>query len=101
VGATVSLGAGSFVPTSVTISAGQAVRFVDPASGGGTHKLCLGSGGACDDAAQDPVELVAPGLSLAPGATQSVSFLHPGSYVVTCTIHPSMQLTVSVLGTGA
>jgi plastocyanin len=100
VGATVSLGASSFARASVTISAGQAVRFVDPASGGGAHKLCVGSGGTCDDTAQDPAELVSPGLSFAPGSTQSVPFLHPGSYAVTCTIHPSMQLTISVLGTG-
>ncbi len=100
VGVTVSLGAASFAQTSVTISAGQAVRFVDPASGGGTHKLCVGSGGTCDDTAQDPAELVSPGLSFAPGSTQSVPFLHPGSYAVTCTIHPSMKLTISVLGTG-
>jgi plastocyanin len=86
--------------TSVTISAGQAVRFVDPASGGGAHKVCVGSGGTCDDTAQNPAELVCPGLSFAPGSTQSVPFLHLGSYAVTCTIHPSMQLTSSVLGTG-
>jgi plastocyanin len=97
---TVMLGPSAFLVASVTISAGQAVSFADPAENGGTHKLCLGAHGQCDPTAQDPTELLYPGLSLTPGTTQLVAFPHAGRYQVTCTIHPSMQLTISVLGVG-
>jgi plastocyanin len=98
--ATITLGASNFLQTSETISAGQALRLVDPASTGGIHKLCLGTDGQCDANAPDPTALLSPGLSVTPGTTQVITFLHAGSYQVTCTIHPSMQLTISVLGTG-
>ncbi len=62
--------------------------------------LCLGASGQCDANAQGPDALHGPGLRIVPGDTKEISFPHPGQYQVTCTIHPSMQLTVSVLGTG-
>jgi plastocyanin len=100
VGGTVTLGQRAFVQTSVTILAGQSLRIVDPADGGGTHRLCVGADGRCDANATYPAELRAPGLMLRPGDTVVVGFPHAGWYQVTCTIHPSMNLTVSVLPTG-
>jgi hypothetical protein len=43
VGGTVTLGASSFQQTSISVSAGQALRLVDAAATGGTHMLCLGA----------------------------------------------------------
>jgi len=100
VGGTVTLGASSFQQTAISLSAGQALRLVDPAGTGGTHVLCLGTDGQCDASPQGPDALHGPGLRIAPGDTKEISFLSPGQYQVTCTIHPSMNLTISVLGTG-
>lgn len=100
VAATVILGKSSFAQTDVTISAGQVLRLVDPGTTGGTHVLCLGTGGQCDAAAQGPDLLHGPGLTLHPGDTKDIPFPSPGSYEVTCTIHPGMHLTISVLGVG-
>ena len=44
--------------------------------------------------------LHAPGLKITPGITSDILFSTPGQYQITCTIHPSMNLTISVLGTG-
>lgn len=98
VGATVTLGQSAFSQTLVTLSAGQSLRFDDPATTGGTHILCLGANGQCDASAQGPDSLLAPGLSVHPGDTKEIAFLKAGMYDVTCTIHPNMHLTISVLG---
>ena len=100
-GATVALGQTTFAQNSVTLSAGQTLHIVDPADSGGTHNLCLGRNGQCDQAAQGPSELAAPGLMLTPGTSKDVAFPHAGTYQITCTIHPSMQLIINVLGTGS
>ena len=98
VGASVELGPSAFAQTTVTLSAGQALRVVDPSATGGTHILCLGTAGQCDASAQGPDSLLAPGLSLHPGDTKEIAFPSAGTYAVTCTIHPSMRLTITVLG---
>jgi plastocyanin len=98
VGATVELGSIAFVQTTVTLSAGKSLQFVDPSATGGTHILCLGTNGQCDAAAQGPDSLLAPGLSLHPGDTKEIAFPSGGTFDVTCTIHPSIHLTITVLG---
>jgi plastocyanin len=100
IGGTVTLSSGAFLQASVTISAGQAVRLVNPADTGGTHHLCLGQNGKCDPAAQGPADLQSPGFQFTPGESRDIGFTHAGQYAVTCTIHPSMKLVISVLGTG-
>jgi plastocyanin len=95
-GGTVTLGQRSFVDKSVTIAAGQAVRIVDPTDTGGIHRLCLGKDGTCDPAAQGPGDLHAPGETFQPGDDKRIAFPTAGQYHITCTIHPSMNLTVTV-----
>lgn len=99
-GSTVTLGQSSFLKTSVSFSAGKALRLVDPTTSGGLHQLCLGKDGQCDVNAQGPDALHSPGMKIAPGDTTDVIFSSAGQYQITCTIHPRMNLTVSVLGTG-
>jgi len=99
-GATVTLGRSAFSTSAVSLSAGQLVRIVDPSTNGGTHILCLGANGQCDASAQGPDSLLGPGLSLHPGDTKEIVFPTAGMYDVTCTIHPNMHLTISVLGGG-
>lgn len=93
----VSMSAGDFSATSVTINTGQAVHFTDPAGIGGPHTICLGANGACDAKASGPLGLTGDGFTMNPGdPAKDVTFDTPGTYKVTCSIHPAMNLTVVV-----
>lgn len=90
------MGGSSFIQTSITLSAGQALHMVDAQDTGGTHTLCLGENGTCDTSASGPAELKGPGMSFSPGTTKDVTFSTAGTYHITCTIHPSMNVTINV-----
>ena len=90
------MGGASFTQTSITLSAGQALHMVDSQDTGGTHTLCLGQNGTCDSSATGPSELKGPGMSFSPGTTKDVTFSTAGTYHITCTIHPSMNVTITV-----
>jgi plastocyanin len=93
----VSMAAADFSPTSIAITAGQAVHFTDPAGVGGTHIVCLGAEGSCDTSAQGPQALEGGGFTINVGdPPRDVTFMTPGTYQITCSIHPSMNLTVTV-----
>lgn len=96
--ATISFGRFSFSGnTSVTIKAGQAVLFDDPASGGGTHILVIGHNGQFSSMSGAPSEFnSASGTAFSPGDQKTVTFPNAGTFPITCTIHPSMQVTVTV-----
>ena len=97
VGADALLGAASFTQDALTIHAGQAVRFVDPAGTGGPHMLCLGRDQICDPQAHGPGALHNPGFRIVAGAAPVlVVFDTPGVYAITCTFHPLMNMTVTV-----
>lgn len=90
-----------FARHAVTIPAGTAVRFNNPASGI-THVLCVGDNARCAPNAQGPAELTASdGLALAAGQTKDVIFETPGTYAIACVLHPAMNLTVTVTEQGA
>jgi plastocyanin len=92
----VDMGVADFQQSSVTIQAGQAVHFVDPASGG-THVLCVGQALTCAPQAGAPAELnTSEGLTFTTGDTRDLVFSAAGTYTVICTIHPGMQVTVIV-----
>jgi len=93
----VSMTASDFSPTTVTIKTGQAVHFTDPAGVGAMHIVCLGSDGNCDTTAQGPQALEGDGFTLNAGdSPKDVTFTTPGTYKITCSLHPSMNLTVTV-----
>jgi len=93
----VSMVAADFSATSITIKVGQAVHFTDPAGTGGTHTICLGDNGTCDAGAKGPQALQGPGFTINSGdPAKAVTFETPGTYKVTCSIHPAMNLTVIV-----
>lgn len=96
--ATITFGKFSFSGnTSVTIKAGQAVLFDDPSTGGGVHNLVIGHGGQFSAMSGAPTEFnSASGTSFAPGDQKSIVFASAGTFPITCTIHPSMQVTVTV-----
>jgi hypothetical protein len=96
---TVTLGLSSFGQTTkVTVMVTHSVRIVDPADTGGAHMLCVGTDGHCDANARGPSQLHGPGLALHPGDTAVLTFSAVGEYPVTCTIHPNMNVTISVTG---
>ena len=91
----VDLTARGFSQTSITIMEGDTVNFVDPSSGV-TQMLCLGQDRVCSRYAFDPPALKGPGLKIAPGQSESVSFTLEGTYQVTSTTMPGLNLTVTV-----
>lgn len=96
--ATISMAATSFSGnTNVTIKAGQSVTFSDPSSTGGTHDLVTGTHGAFSAAQGAPSEFASSnGIVFNPGDSKTIMFPTAGTYKITCTIHPSMEATVTV-----
>lgn len=94
----VEMGVADFQQHAVTIKAGQAVHFDDPANGGGTHIICIGKGQQCVPQTGAPAELnTASGITFNPGdPPQDIVFATPGTYIVVCTIHPAMTVTITV-----
>jgi plastocyanin len=87
----------SFARSSVTITHGEAVRFVSSAQSGGVHVLCIGQGLTCVPQTGAPAELnTTSGMDLGPGDERDIIFPNAGTYHVVCTIHPNMTLTVIV-----
>jgi plastocyanin len=78
----------SFEPSSLTIAAGESVAFENS---GSTHRIVEGVEGA---PAADPTF---EALELGSGdVSDAITFSEPGSYPITCTLHPSMQMTIIV-----
>ena len=94
-GSTITMGAGVFSGnTTISVKAGTAVTFDD--SGGGPHNLVTGTNGQFSAESGAPSELGSSGLAFNGGDTKTVTFATAGTYSITCTIHPSMQATVTV-----
>ena len=94
----VDMGVAAFRQSSITIVAGQSLQFVDPANGGGVHVLCIGKNSECMPQAGAPAPLnMANGIQVSPGDPPIVvTFPTRGMYVVVCTIHPGMAVTINV-----
>ncbi|HJT57862.1 MAG TPA: hypothetical protein VJ761_15275 [Ktedonobacteraceae bacterium] len=91
----VDLTAHGFSQASITIVEGDTVHFVN-SSTGTTQMLCLGEDKVCSRYAIDPPALRGPGLQIAPGQTKDVVFTLEGTYQVTSTTIPGMNLTITV-----
>lgn len=91
----VDMGVNNFVQSSVTIGTGQNVHFVVQQSGT-MHILCIGKEGKCDTGARGPQELLGQGITIQPGETHDVRFDTAGTYTITCPLHPSMNLSVTI-----
>ena len=96
-GNTVTMGATTFTQTSLTVKAGTAVKFDDPAAGGAYHILCFGTGQKCVANPDGPAELnTSGGVTFNAGDSKTYTFDKPGTYTVTCTVHPNMDVTITV-----
>lgn len=92
----VDMGVAAFQQSSVSIKAGQAVHFVDPASGG-THVICVGEGVKCIPQNGAPSELnTVDGMTFNTGDSRDIVFPSAGTYNVVCIIHPGMEVTITV-----
>jgi plastocyanin len=84
-GDTVSMAGNQFSPGSLTVAAGTTVTFTDTA----THTVTEGTDGV---AADDPI------VDETGGADIQVTFDEPGTYNITCKVHPEMNMTITVEG---
>ncbi|HEX6542891.1 MAG TPA: plastocyanin/azurin family copper-binding protein [Ktedonobacterales bacterium] len=85
-----------FDHNTLTIPAGTTVKFINPASAS-MHILCVGTSATCDGSASGPSALTGgSSLQTAPGETKEVTFDKPGTYKIACTLHPMMNLTITV-----
>jgi plastocyanin len=83
---TVQLSGFKFVPATLTVAAGSTLNFVNADSV--DHTVVEGENGA-PAAGQSP-------LTVSPGKSVSLPIATAGMVKVTCTIHPSMNLTLTV-----
>jgi plastocyanin len=84
-GETVSLAGDQFTPSTLTITAGTTVTFTDTAN----HTVTEGTDGTAVD---EPI------VDEDGGSDIVVSFEEPGTYDITCKIHPDMNMTITVEG---
>jgi plastocyanin len=84
-GETVSLSGSQFSPGSLTVSAGTTVTFTNTSG----HTVTEGSNG---QAADDPI------IDEQGGEDIVFTFDEPGTYNLTCQIHSSMNMTITVEG---
>ena len=94
--AIIAMGSFSFTGnTSVTIKAGQTVKFDD--TSGGSHILVIGTHGQFKAQTGAPAQLNnSSGITFNVGDAKTVTFPNAGTFQITCMIHPSMQATVTV-----
>ena len=85
----VRLESSNFDPSELTITAGTTVLVLNADSY--THTVTEGTGGQAVD---DPIV----DREIAENRSVRVTFDEPGTYDITCKIHPSMQLTITVEG---
>jgi plastocyanin len=84
-GETVSLAGFAFSPSELTIPAGTTVTVTDTAN----HTVTEGTDG---EAVDDPI------VDEDGGSDIEVTFDEPGTYNITCKIHPDMNMTITVEG---
>ncbi len=97
-GNTITMGPNNFEQTSITIKQGQTITFVDDKATGSEHILVIGKQGIAQPETGAPNFNGAKGISFQPGQSwTSPPWTTPGTYHVTCTIHPTtMNLIVTV-----
>lgn len=87
----------SWSPTTLAIKAGQAVTFTFSNQWTETHIDVTGKNGQYIAEPGAPPEFNSPtGTTFNPGDTKSIVFANAGTFDITCTLHPPMQLTIKV-----
>ncbi len=84
-----------FVPQKIEITEGETIHFVNRSSTI-TQVICLGTDKRCDPYAVLPRGLKSPGVRIAPDQAEEVVFDFYGTFHITSTTVPGMNLTVTV-----
>ena len=84
-----------FVPQTIEIPEGETIRFINQSSTI-TQTLCLGSNQHCDPNLVLPRGLVSPGVRISPEQSKDVVFDTFGTFTITSTAVPGINLTVTV-----
>lgn len=79
----------AFSPSELTVAAGTTVTFVNNDTS--PHTVTEGSDGEAADGARFDEDVAA-------GEEVTVTFDEAGTYEITCTLHPEMNMTVTVEG---
>ncbi len=96
--ATVTMEASTFTASSVTLKVGGTLTLTDDKTNGATHILVLGQNGTYVSSPNGPAALNDPnGVTFTQGDSHTYTFATAGTYMITCTIHPTMNLTVTVV----
>ena len=93
-GDTIFLTGDNFVQHSIHIAPGATLRFDD--TGGVAHQICVGEDMRCEPNTRAPQALQGAGFGIKPPEIKPIVFTNPGVYHLTCTIHPNMNLVVTV-----
>jgi len=83
-----------FTHSTVEITVGEIVHIINQSNV--VQILCLGQDRVCDVSALAPTVLKSPGTRLAPGASIDVAFQLYGTYNVTSTSVPGVNLEITV-----
>lgn len=96
----VIMGPDTFCTSSISISKGSTLSFVDDANNGATHILVIGTQGQQQSERGAPDFGGSSGKTMNPGDSWTTPpWNTPGTFHVTCTVHPTtMNLTITVTG---
>lgn len=97
-GHVVTMGPNNFDQTSIMIKQGQTITFVDDKATGSEHILVIGNEGIAKTEVGAPDFKGSKGITFQPGQSwTSPPWNTPGTYHMTCTIHPTtMNMSVTV-----
>jgi len=97
---TITMGASTFSANTISIPKGSTIAFVDDQTTGAEHILVTGKMGIFQSQPGAPDFGGSNGHTFQPGQAWTTPPLNtPGTYFVTCTIHPTtMNLMVTVTG---
>ncbi|MBA3823699.1 MAG: hypothetical protein H0X24_07325 [Ktedonobacterales bacterium] len=85
----------AFASTSAKVKVGSKIKFINDSAV--THILVVGQDGKWVSTKGAPADLNnATGVLITGGAKTEVTFDTPGTYTVTCTVHPAMLITITV-----
>jgi plastocyanin len=84
-----------FVPQTIEIPEGESIRFVNPSSTL-TQTICLGINQHCDPNQLLPRGVASPGVRIPPDQSKDVVFDTYGTFTITSTAVPGINLTVTV-----
>jgi plastocyanin len=96
----VTMTATSFTPQNIEITEGESVQFLNQ-SASMTQILCVGTNKLCNRSVYTiqelpPQSLIGPNLRIPPNQAKNIVFNNAGTFQITSTVAPHMNMTVTV-----